>query len=210
MSRVDNKAASSRTFIEEARRAQLVACAIDTIAELGYGQASLARIAQRAGISKGVIGYHFAGKDELLSEIVADVMSRAAEYIRPRVSGESNGRAVLRAYIESSLAFMAEHRNDMLALVEIVRNARPAEGATSFGPRFVEGSISSLEQLLTRFQGTGEFRAEFDPAVMATAIRAAIDAVPRRLAHHPELDVAHYGRELSGLFDLATRNDGRG
>ena len=38
-----------RTFIETARRAQIVAAAIDTIAELGYGQASLARIAERAG-----------------------------------------------------------------------------------------------------------------------------------------------------------------
>ena len=34
-----------RTFTETARRAQIVKAAIDTIAELGYGQASLARIA---------------------------------------------------------------------------------------------------------------------------------------------------------------------
>jgi hypothetical protein len=32
-----------RTFTETARRAQIMAAAIDTIAELGYGQASLAR-----------------------------------------------------------------------------------------------------------------------------------------------------------------------
>ena len=64
---------TSRSFIEEARRAQIVGFAIDTIAELGYGQASLARIAGRAGISKGVIGYHFAGKDDLMREVVAEV-----------------------------------------------------------------------------------------------------------------------------------------
>ncbi|MGA9830159.1 MAG: TetR family transcriptional regulator, partial [Trebonia sp.] len=45
----------ARTFIETARRAQIMAAAIDTIAELGFGQASLARIAERAGTSKGVI-----------------------------------------------------------------------------------------------------------------------------------------------------------
>jgi TetR/AcrR family transcriptional regulator, fatty acid metabolism regulator protein len=207
MSRQVNRAAADRTFIEEARRAQLVACAIDTIAELGYGQASLARIAERAGISKGVIGYHFAGKDELLAEVVAEVMARAEEYIRPRVSAASTGRAVLRAYMESSLAFMAEHRNHVLALVEIGRNARPADGGPSLGPRFVETSIASLAKLLARFQGTGELRSDFDPVVAATAIRAAIDSVPRRLADHPELDVAHYGRELADMFDLATRKE---
>ena len=41
-------------------------CAIEVLAELGYAQTSFARIAERAGISKSVISYHFAGKDELL------------------------------------------------------------------------------------------------------------------------------------------------
>ena len=35
-----------RTFIENARRQQIVAAAIDTIAEVGFAQASLARIAE--------------------------------------------------------------------------------------------------------------------------------------------------------------------
>jgi AcrR family transcriptional regulator len=55
----------NQTFIEAARRAQIVTAAIETIAGLGYGQASLARIAERAGTSKGVISYHFPGKDDL-------------------------------------------------------------------------------------------------------------------------------------------------
>ena len=207
MSRTDSQAASGRTFIEQARRAQLVACAIDTIAEHGYGQASLARIAERAGISKGVIGYHFAGKDELLSEVVAEVMARAEQYMRPRMTGESTGPAALRAYIESNLAFMGAYRNHVLALVEIARNSRPAEGDSGFGPRFVEASVTTLAQWLASSQQRGELREDFDPVVLATAIRAAIDAVPRRLANDPELDLAHYGRELAEVFELATRKE---
>jgi hypothetical protein len=40
---------------------------------------------------------------------------------------------------------------------------------------------------------------------MVVAIRAAIDAVPLKLARDPWLDVGRYGRELADLFDLATR-----
>jgi AcrR family transcriptional regulator len=192
-----------RTFIEQARRAQLVGCAIDTLAELGYGHASLGRIAERAGVSKGVIGYHFAGKAELLSEVVAEVLARAEEYMRPRISRASTGRAMLRAYIESNVAFMGEYRNHVIAILEIARN-RAAEDGPGFDPGVLEGGLAALTQLLARFQSSGEFRAEFDPVVTATAIRAAIDAVPRRLATDPELDVEHYGRELADLFDLAT------
>jgi hypothetical protein len=43
---------------------------------------------------------------------------------------------------------------------------------------------------------------------MAMAIRSVIDAVPRRLAAEPGFDVRHYGREIAGIFDLATRGDG--
>lgn len=45
------------TFIEAARRAQIVQCASDAIDELGFERASLAEIAKRAGISKSVISY---------------------------------------------------------------------------------------------------------------------------------------------------------
>jgi TetR/AcrR family transcriptional regulator, fatty acid metabolism regulator protein len=195
-----------RSFIEAARRAQIVDAAIDAIAELGYAQASLARIAERIGISKGVIGYHFDGKDDLLAEVVAEVLARAEEYMRPRLSAESTGAGMLRAYIESNVAFMSAYRNHVLAIVEIARNARRNEGRSSFDPAVLAAGTAALAQLLARFQGTGEFRADFDPLIMAMAIRAAIDAVPRRLADDPDLDVEHYGRELADLFDLATRS----
>jgi TetR/AcrR family transcriptional regulator, fatty acid metabolism regulator protein len=195
-----------RSFIEEARRAQIVGCAIDTIAELGYAQASLARIARRAGISKGVIGYHFAGKDEVLAEVVTEVLSRAEAYMRQRIGGHPTGRETLRAYIESNLGFMSEYRSHVIAIAEIARNARRADGSSSFDPAILDAATAGLAQLLADYQKTGEFRADFDPNVMAGAIRAAIDAVPRALARDPSLDVEHHARELAALFDLATRN----
>lgn len=43
------------SFIEKTRKAQIVECAIETITEVGYAQASLGQIAKRAKISKGVL-----------------------------------------------------------------------------------------------------------------------------------------------------------
>ena len=194
-----------RTFIETARRAQIIAAAVDTIADLGYGQASLARIAERAGTSKGVICYHFAGKDELVRDLVADVVTKAEAYLRPLVSAETTGAGMLRTSIEANVAYMREHRNEMIAVAEIARNARDADGNRPFDSSFVQAGVTALSRVLAHFQETGEFRAGFDPAVMAAAIRAAIDAIPARLARDPGLDLDHYGRELANLFDVATR-----
>src|SRR6478736_9249740 len=196
---------STRTFTETARRAQIMAAAIDTIAELGYGQASLARIAETAGTSKGVIIYHFGGKDELIRELVAGLVARGVAYMEPQVDAEPTGAGKLRAYVESNLAFMGENRNHMVAIFEIALNARAADGSRLYDVSVQDTGVAALEQLLAYFQGTGEFRAGFDPHVMAMAIRAAIDAVPAQLARDPALDVGHYAREIADLFHLATR-----
>lgn len=196
---------STRTFTETARRAQIVAAAIDTIAELGYGQASLARIAEAAGTSKGVIIYHFGGKDELIRELVAGLVARGVAYMEPQVDAEPTGAGKLRAYIESNLAFMRENRNHMVAIVEIALNARAADGSRLYDFSVQDAGVAALEQLLAYFQGTGEFRAGFDPHVMAMAIRAAINAVPAQLARDPALDVGHHAREIADMFHIATR-----
>ena len=207
VARIRTSGQKNLTFIEAARRAQILSAAIDTIAELGYGQASLARIAKRAGTSKGVISYHFAGKDDLIREIVAEVLAKGEAYMLPRILAESSGAGMLRAYIESNLAFMREYRNHLVAFLEIFLNARGDDGSPLVDEKSLDYLVTSLEQLLAHFQAAGDFRADFNPQVMALAIRGAIDMVPPRLARYPDLDVDGYARELAALFDLATRGE---
>jgi TetR/AcrR family fatty acid metabolism transcriptional regulator len=192
-----------RTFIETARRAQIVAAAIDTIAEAGYAGASFARIAQRLGISRGLISYHFEGKDDLITQVVHQAAEQAKAYIRPRILAESTGPGMLRAYIESNLTFMGEHRNNVIAMIEI---ARSAEGRRIFyGDADVVDAVGALEHVLSGLQAAGQFRPDFDPHVMAIAIRAAIEAASPRLAQDPEFDINNYSSEIATAFHLATR-----
>ncbi len=196
-----------RTFIETARRAQIVAAAIDTIAEVGYARASLGLIAKRIGISRGLISYHFASKDELIAQVVADVVDQGKEFMWPPIFAASTGPGVLRAYIESGLAFVREHPNHKIALVEISRNDVGADGERGqFGDPYNE-AVQALEALLAHFQAAGELRADFDPRTMAIAIRAAIDAAGSRAGPDESLDLDAYAKEIAKLFELATRRD---
>ena len=206
MSSAAGVAHEERTFIETARRAQIVQAAIDTIAEVGYARASLARIGARIGISKGLIGYHFAGKDELIRQVVAEIIEAGKAYMIPRILAKPPGPGMLRTYIESNLAFMREHRNYMVAIVEIRRNGLTADGGERFyGDANADEFAGELENLLAMIQAAGGLRSDFDPKIMAIAIRAAIDAVARQLAADPNLDVDNYAKEIASIFDLATR-----
>lgn len=194
-----------RSFIEIARRAQIIECAIDVIAELGYGRASLAEIAKRAGVSKGVISYHFAGKSELMQQVINSVIEKAGAVMLPRIFAERSAAGMLRAYIESNLEFLDSHRNHIMAVMNISGGARGDDGKPMIDLTLTfEPAVRELENLLRSGQEHGEFR-EFSTRVMAVTIRNAIDAVSLQLAANPELDLKIYANELATLFNVATR-----
>lgn len=192
------------TFTTTARRAQIVRAAIDTIAELGCARASYTQIARRAGLSStGLISYHFAGRDELIRRVVAAVVDAGQAFMLPRIEAAAAGPDRLRAYIESNLAFMATHRAEMLAVVEILTTSR-RDADQPYADPHARG-LHQLEGYLREGQRSGELR-DFSPHVMAVTIRAAIDAVAFRLSAEPDLDLDLYAHELANLFDQATRS----
>ncbi|MES9603889.1 TetR/AcrR family transcriptional regulator [Actinomadura sp. NPDC048032] len=179
-----------------ARRAQIVAAAIEVIAEAGYGQASFGRIAEHAGLSSTrLISYHFKGKSELIQAVVDTALGDAAAFMRPRLDAAATRRDTLAAYIEANLAFMRDRPAHIRALVEIIGGTRGGEGVA-----FSDTPAAMAREFFRAGQAEGEFRA-FDPHVMAVSLRAAIDAV----ATMPDVDHAAYARELVELFDRATR-----
>ncbi len=196
----------ARTFIEEARRAQIVRSAIEVVAEAGFAQASLARIAKHAGISRGLISYHFAGKIDLIAEVLATVFADVASYIGPRVEAETGAAAQLRAYIQANLDYMHAHRAPIAAVVEIISGG----GLDVLGVDPVQAdqdALKPLADLFRRGQADGEFRT-FDPEVMARALRGVIDSMAPRLSDSG-LDLRACARELTTMFDLATAREPR-
>jgi TetR/AcrR family transcriptional regulator, fatty acid metabolism regulator protein len=194
----------THSFIEAARRAQIIESAIETIATLGFAKASLAQIAKHAGISKGVISYHFAGKDELIEQVVMQIYTAGAYFMGPKMEAESTPTGRLRAYIESNVAYMQAYPQRIMALVEIFVNFRTKEGKPRFGAEDNESVLAPLEEMLRWGQETGEFR-DFSTRVMAMTIRGAIDSIPAQMIMAPNLDLEAIARELVILFDVATR-----
>jgi TetR/AcrR family transcriptional repressor of bet genes len=60
--------ATPRKQSRAARRQQLIEATIDTIAAQGYARTTLTDVARQAGISHGLVNFHFETKERLLTE----------------------------------------------------------------------------------------------------------------------------------------------
>jgi AcrR family transcriptional regulator len=183
----------------DARRAQIISAATRVIAESGYGRASFARIAETAGLSSTrFISYHFAGKSDLMSAVVADVLETIGAFVGSRVGRQTTAAAMLRTYIESVVGFIDSHRAQMIALSEIMLGAGFDDGMAGD-----QRATTELESILSFGLRAGEFR-DFDPMVMATTVQRSVDGLPFALRSDPSIDCVSYARELVTLFELAT------
>jgi TetR/AcrR family transcriptional repressor of bet genes len=63
-----NLQSRSRAVQSEFRKQQLIRATIDCINKLGLSQTTLARIAERAGASQGIVVFHFQTKEGLLEQ----------------------------------------------------------------------------------------------------------------------------------------------
>ena len=190
------------TFIEQARRRQIIDGAIALLADGGSGAASLAAIAQRIGVSKGVISYHFAGKDEVLTALVEEVLTDAATFMTAQIAQAASPTERLRAYVRSNLTYLATHRPEIGALTAVLNAVPPSTDGTPVYEASGQNAVQSLTDLLTEGQRAGEFAA-FAAPVAARSLRAAIDAVTGLLRTDPHTDVEAYGAELLALFERA-------
>lgn len=193
-----------RSFIEDARRGQIVAATIETIAEIGYAKASFVQIARRAGISPGLITYHFAKREELMKQVMLTVHDSMDHALTARTEGSDSYRGALRGLIEGFVHYCAEHPAELIAIAQIASAAGDAESARTWAGDQNASTLTELEDMFREGQEAGEFR-EFAPRVMAVSVLAAMEATPAELWARPDTDVAQYATELADLFELAVK-----
>ena len=73
--------------MQPVRKRQLIEATIATIAEHGFGEATIARIARRAGLSSGIIAHYFGGKDALLAATMRHLLTELLRDATARLRG---------------------------------------------------------------------------------------------------------------------------
>lgn len=173
-------------------------CATELIAEVGLTRASTVRIAERAGVSRGVLTYHFRDRAELIEQVVQSVYDIGAGFLLPRMREARTPRDMLLTFIGGSVELYAAHPVQMTALTEIYSDK---DGVPR--PRHDRHAreMADLAAVMRAGQAQGQFR-EFDVGIMCATVRGALDAALAHVAGGGPVEP--YASELRATFDAAT------
>ncbi|MBT2483102.1 MULTISPECIES: TetR/AcrR family transcriptional regulator [unclassified Microbacterium] len=191
------------TLTQEVRRQRIIEAAIECLAREGWNGTKLALVAAEAGISRGLISYHFAGRDDLyeavLDTVVETIFGEGSAAMQQRIDEASTARGKLVAYIEENLRFIGSHRREMAALGQVMPNLRGKDGAPRFDADAEEPVIAGTALLFEYGLSTGEFRG-VDARLTAYTLRRCIDGAAVKIVADPGFDIDAYARELTALF----------
>lgn len=143
-------------------RAALLEAALEEFAAKGFAGTRVRDIAQRAGVSKDLVAYHFGGKDGLYLAVQQSWLDREDGVTDPAVTPLPD---LLARYLHDALA----DPRPMRLLVW--------RGLASPGAAPPDGSPPAEDLAGTRVrQQQGEFPADIDPAVLRLVLLAAVAA----------------------------------
>jgi AcrR family transcriptional regulator len=195
------------TFTERARREQIVACAMEVVAEVGYNATTIRKIAERVGVAMSVVLYHFSNKEQLVQAILAKAILSVVAEVAPAMDAEATATGKLHAYLRSNAAFLESNRVLYAAMLDIGMNYRSATGLRidqlELDPDLLaEFAKLDLQATIRLGQENGEFRL-VDTKQVAVAISSALNGAVLEVSRDSEFDVRGYAEVLISLFDSA-------
>lgn len=158
----------------EATRRRLLEAAEVVFADLGYHEASIVKITERAGIGLGTFYLYFDGKQQIFEELVIDLNRRVRHSMAEAMAGATDRIAAERAGFEGFFRFTAAHP----ALYRVVREAEfvSPETLRLHYTRIVEGYEAGLRAA----QHVGDVDVALDPEVTAWALMGAGELIGMR------------------------------
>lgn len=172
--------------LQDAQRTTILEGARRAFARKGRA-ATMADVAQAAGVSQGLAYRYFAGKDQIVRALVEHALQEAALATSPpapeapMTPGERLSLLITR---------LIEHRRDHLELFQLLDQLLSSDRVPSDITELIRQQraafLDELRQLIIAGQASGEVAAG-EPEQLVLAIAATLEGLTRFGLHNPEL-----------------------
>lgn len=180
------------TLTRQARRAQLIEVTVQLVADRGYAGVSLGGIAERAGITKAAVLYHFPSKNDVVRAAYQHVITTLTDEVAAAVEAApaADGPA---AYARSMIGHLcARPRHTRMIIEALTQDDSAPDTAARWGP------VARILEEARRARGLSPGR---DNRTTALIIGGAIDSIVHEQLHDPDYDTTAATEQLVDLIE---------
>ncbi len=168
-----------------ATRGQLIEVATRLFAEHGYEGTSIEAVLSAAGVSRGALYHHFAGKEALFEAVVSDVSARVTAELTEEIRGCPDPVDALRT---AGVAWISLAADPVIQRVVLV-DAPSVLGWDRWRAMDDGRTLGALRMLLQAVSDSGRLPAEL-VAPFSHMILAALDEIVLVVARAPDAAAA--------------------
>ena len=168
--------------------ARIVEAMRRSVAARGAAGSTFDQVAREAGVSRGLLHYHFGTKEKLLAEVVRRDAEIRLEHLGSELAGAGTVAAVIDVLVHS-LEDLVERDPGFVALMfELFTSGRRNPEIAAEFAELQRATRTHVAELLAARQREGVVRLADDPEAVAAVLLALADGLALRLLGEPEHD----------------------
>lgn len=152
---------------------QIIEAAVVVIAENGYHQAQISKIAREAGVADGTIYLYFKNKEDVLISVFQEKMAMFVQKINEVIAGKETAAEKLFVMIEEHFKILSTDKK--LAIVTQLELRQSNKDLRFKINEVLKEYLSVLESILECGKERGEFSADLDVRLARQMIFGTMD-----------------------------------
>ncbi|CAM3752139.1 TetR/AcrR family transcriptional regulator [Mesobacillus zeae] len=152
---------------------QIIDAAVVAIAENGYHQAQVSKIARQAGVADGTIYLYFKNKEDILISLFQEKMGYFVENIEEKIAGKETAAEKLLMLVETHLTLLSEDRH--LAIVTQLELRQSNKDLRLKINEVLKGYLTMIDRIILEGIEKNEFISTLDIRLARQMIFGTID-----------------------------------
>ncbi len=191
-------------------RTRILAAAADCIVRDGLAQVRMASIARTAGVSAGLLHYHFDTKELLFGEVLTYSHALSADLNQRALVGAGEGPAErLSSFLERCLPSDDQRAHEWLLWQELALLCIRDPHLAKVGADLYEDLYATVDGIVRDGLAAGVFATTLGPRALAETAVALTDGLGARvLANDPNLGLAQARTTIATVVGLLVGHDG--
>ncbi|WHY84931.1 TetR/AcrR family transcriptional regulator [Neobacillus novalis] len=152
---------------------QIIDAAVIVIAENGYHQAQVSKIAKQAGVADGTIYLYFKNKEDILISLFEEKMGNFIEEIDQMIAGKGTAIEKLLMMVKAHFSLLsADHHLAIVTQLELRQSNKELRLRIN---DVLKGYLKVIDKIIIEGIESGEFSSDLDVRLARQMIFGTID-----------------------------------